>query len=152
MNFNSSLAEELTQETFYQTFISLHRFRGDCEVKTWICQIAKNACLKYFKKNPIHISLDKENFAEDEILEISKLPEDYSVSKDVSNYIIKSMQGLKSKYREVLIYRLYFEMSFVQIGLALNISKNSAKVIYYRGKELIKKEILLLFFIMAITL
>ncbi|MDE7121239.1 MAG: hypothetical protein K2O42_03660, partial [Oscillospiraceae bacterium] len=26
------LAEELTQETFYQAFISFHRFRGDSDV------------------------------------------------------------------------------------------------------------------------
>ena len=35
-------AEELTQETFYQAFLSFGRFRGDCTVKTWLCQIAHN--------------------------------------------------------------------------------------------------------------
>ncbi len=45
-----SLAEELTQETFFQVFLSLHRYRGECSMKTWICQIAKNVSYKFFPK------------------------------------------------------------------------------------------------------
>ena len=36
------LAEELTQETFYQAVKSVDRFRGDCKVSVWLCQIAKH--------------------------------------------------------------------------------------------------------------
>ena len=31
---NAELAEELTQETFFQIFLSLHRYRGECQIKT----------------------------------------------------------------------------------------------------------------------
>ena len=40
---DSDLAEELTQETFYQALKNLNSFRGDCAPQTWLCAIAKNA-------------------------------------------------------------------------------------------------------------
>ena len=70
VNYKEDLAEELTQETFYQVCISLHRFKGECEIKTWICQIAKNTCYKYYKKNPIHISMDTSAFHTDYVLSL----------------------------------------------------------------------------------
>ena len=36
------LAEELTQETFYQAFVSFHRFRGESDVFTWLASIGKH--------------------------------------------------------------------------------------------------------------
>ena len=44
------IAEELTQETFYQAFLSFGRFRGECTVKTWLCQIAKNVYGKFVRR------------------------------------------------------------------------------------------------------
>lgn len=38
---DASLAEELTGETFYRAYIHIGRFRGDCKMETWLCQIAK---------------------------------------------------------------------------------------------------------------
>lgn len=39
---DDDLAEELTQETFYQAVRSAPRFDGSCRVSTWLCQIAKH--------------------------------------------------------------------------------------------------------------
>ena len=47
---DSSLAEELTQETFYQAFVSFHRFEGRCEIFTWLASIAKHTYYKYLRK------------------------------------------------------------------------------------------------------
>ena len=48
--YEVSLAEELTQETFYQAFFSLKNFRGECAIKSWLCQIAKNTYYKYLRE------------------------------------------------------------------------------------------------------
>lgn len=37
-----SLAEELTSETFFRALKGLRRFRGECETRVWLCQIAKH--------------------------------------------------------------------------------------------------------------
>ena len=43
-------AEELTQETFYQAFLSFSKFRGECAMRTWLFQIAKNVYGKYIRR------------------------------------------------------------------------------------------------------
>ena len=39
---SESTAEELTSETFFRAMDALDRFRGECSVRVWLCQIAKN--------------------------------------------------------------------------------------------------------------
>ena len=38
---DGSLAEEVTQETFFKALEKIDQFRGDCDVRVWLCQIAK---------------------------------------------------------------------------------------------------------------
>lgn len=38
---DSGLAEELTQETFFQAIKGIDKFRGDCKISVWLCGIAK---------------------------------------------------------------------------------------------------------------
>lgn len=47
---NVDLAEELTQETFYQAIKSIHRYNGECKISVWLCQIAKYTYYNYLKK------------------------------------------------------------------------------------------------------
>jgi RNA polymerase sigma-70 factor (ECF subfamily) len=135
--YNSDLAEELTQETFYQLYISLARFKGKCDIKTWICTIAKNVCFKYYRKNPVVVSMDQVYYHNSIEMDFEKMID----NKEAATQIIAEILKLREKYREVLIYRLYFELSFKSIGEILKINQNSAKVIYYRGKEMVKSRL-----------
>ena len=49
---NEDLAEELTQETFYQAIRSIDRYDESCKLSTWLCGIAKNVLLTYRRKHP----------------------------------------------------------------------------------------------------
>ncbi len=44
---NADLAEELTQETFFQAVHSINKFKGDSSILTWLCGIAQNLWRKY---------------------------------------------------------------------------------------------------------
>ena len=37
------IAEEITSDTFFKAIKSIDSFRGDCDVRVWLCQIAKNS-------------------------------------------------------------------------------------------------------------
>ncbi len=148
-NGNELLAEELTQETFFQVFLSLHRYRGDCKMKTWICQIAKNVSYKYFEKNPQNVNLEELLMSNGTSLQGTLSPNNEAlITPSIEESIIhqedlmrlrKAIKSLKKKYRNVIIYRTYFELSFQEIGEIMKISPNSAKVLYHRGKEKLKK-------------
>ena len=48
---NESLAEEITQETFYKALEKLDSFDGKCKVPVWLCQIAKNTYISMCRKD-----------------------------------------------------------------------------------------------------
>ena len=47
---NPDLAEELTQETFYQAVKSIHKFKEQSRVSTWLCGIARNVWFDHLRK------------------------------------------------------------------------------------------------------
>ena len=42
MSGNPAMAEDVTQETFFKSLKEIDNFKGNCSVKSWLCQIAKN--------------------------------------------------------------------------------------------------------------
>ncbi len=47
---DGGLAEELTQETFFQAIKGIDKFRGDCKISVWLCGIAKKLWYKELEK------------------------------------------------------------------------------------------------------
>jgi RNA polymerase sigma-70 factor (ECF subfamily) len=45
-----TVAEEITQETFFKAMKSIGSFRGQCRLYVWLCQIAKNTYISYSQK------------------------------------------------------------------------------------------------------
>ena len=48
LTLDESRAEDLTQETFLRAMRSLSSFRGECEVRVWLCRIAKNLIAGFY--------------------------------------------------------------------------------------------------------
>ena len=42
---DEAVAEEVTQETFFKALTAIDGFRGDCQLRVWLCQIARNQYL-----------------------------------------------------------------------------------------------------------
>jgi len=135
------LAEELTQETFYQAILSIHRFRGGCEMFTWLASLAKHIYYKYLrkqKKRADEIDIDAMmDYCRDMI---SESPEEIYMRELTVQDVRERMQALPEKYREVMILRVYAELPFAQIGATLGITENSAKIIYFRAKKKMLEE------------
>ena len=50
ISHDESLAEELTEQVFFQALNALPKFRGDCDIRTWLCSMARNAYLSHLRK------------------------------------------------------------------------------------------------------
>ena len=48
---SSHVAEDVTSETFLKAIKAIDKFKGDCEVRVWLCQIAKNTYYTLANKN-----------------------------------------------------------------------------------------------------
>lgn len=131
---NRDLAEELTQETFFQAVKSIHKYKGKSSMGTWLCGIAKNLWHEYLRKNRQH-----EQFDETLTNPISSVENHYFVEWD-NVQVLKLLHKLNEPMREVMYLRLIGNLTFYQIGEIMDKSENWARVTYYRGKERVVKE------------
>lgn len=138
------VAEEVTQETFYQAIKSIQRFDGSCQLSTWLCAIAKNQLQAYQRKHPPTESFEN-------ISELSKpagmqadaeaSAEDAVIDKMGEVEVLKVLHELPEPYRELFYLRVFGNLSFKDIGTIMGKSENWARVSFYRGKERLRKEI-----------
>lgn len=68
-------------------------------------------------------------------------PQDETVKRQVLIHARKVIDSMEPKMRDVMIYRIYSDMPYAQIGRLLSIKENSAKVIFFRGKEILRKRL-----------
>lgn len=130
---NADLAEELTQETFFQAIKGIERFDGSCRITTWLCAIAKNQFLAYNRKHP-----PAENLTESSA--VVSGPESEVISSMNRIDILKKMHCIPEPGREIMHLRLFGNLSFREIGEIMGKSENWARVTYYRAKEQLRKE------------
>lgn len=133
---DEDLAEDLTQETFLKAFQSIGRYDGSCKISTWLCAIAKNTYYQYLAKAKKEFPKDLPS--EEQISELT--PEREVLAKIELIDVLKLMQSLPEKMREVMYLRITGSLAFKEIGEILGKSENWARVNYYRGKERIIKE------------
>lgn len=131
---DGGLAEELTQETFYQAIRSSERFDGSCAVSTWLCAIAKNVLSAYRRKHPAVEDVDGQTLA------VPSAEADALRSAEGLE-LLKRLHALREPYREVLYLRAFGGLSFREIAEVQGKTENWARVTFYRGKELLRKEV-----------
>ena len=136
-NYKDDIAEEVTQESFYQAFISLPRFRGECSMKTWLCQIAKNTYYKYLKTHAKENYLEENFHQEQEEEVVSTVVE----KKQVTLHIRKVIADLDERSRRIVEYCLFEEKSYKEIGELVGIREATAKVLFSRAKVKIRERL-----------
>lgn len=136
---DGSLAEEVTQETFFKALKKADQFRGDCDVRVWLCQIAKNTLYDHLKKQKKQLlgdeKLEKTESAGGELLE-EKLAQ-----RSQAMEIHKVLHRLSEPYKEVFSLRTFGELTFREIGMLFGKSENWARVTYYRARVKIREEL-----------
>lgn len=133
---NESLAEEVTQETFYRAMKGINKFRGDCKIQVWLCQIAKHVLYKERKRKRkmLLISMDAE---------IGEIKSDVNVEEEIiereeKDELYKQIQKLDSPTRELVFLRLTTELTFKDIAQILGKTEAWTRVEFYRWKEKVK--------------
>ena len=131
LTMDEPAAEELTEETFFRALRALPSFRGDCDIKVWLCRIAKNLWLTQQKKNArLHPGED--------VLEQVPDTQDFAEElgdKQAALRIHRLLHGMDEPYKEVFSLRVFGELSFREIGELFEKSEHWACVTYHRAKQ-----------------
>lgn len=133
---DEQLAEEITSETFVQVMRSIGSFRGDCDLRVWICQIAKNTYYTHLKKQNRITALDEEAWLA--LADPAAPVEERLDAKEDAQRIRALLHTLPEPYKEVFMWRTLGELSFAEIGALYGKTANWACVTYHRARQQIK--------------
>lgn len=131
---NETLAEELTQETFFKALKGIDKFKGECKIRVWLCQITKNAYFSLCEKNK-HITDESHEETVDEYIE-QKL-----INRETAWEIHKMLHFLDEPYKEVFTLRVFGELPFLQIAELFDKTESWARVTFHRAKIKLKEEL-----------
>lgn len=134
---NRDISEELTQETFAIAVEDIKKFRGECKLSVWLCQIAKHLWYKELKKRKKNANVSFEE-VNDTILYDESL-EEIICEKEEKLKLFKDMQKLDEKSREVMYLRMVGNLSYEEIGEILGKTANWSRVTFYRAKQKIRE-------------
>ena len=125
-----SLAEELTQETFFRAYMNISALRNEEKVAVWLCQIAKNTYFAWFneqkRKQPI-----SQPISTDSTPDIAELFEE----KELAGRAFSVLNALEEPYKEVFMLSVFGGLSLKDISAMFGKSESWARVTFYRAKQ-----------------
>lgn len=121
-------AEDVMQDTFVSIMHGSGSYRQSEKGTSWIFTIAKNKALDLLRKEGRNLSFD----------ETGELPDkDNEIEKAVSNISFMQMLApLNSEEREIVILRLFGDMTLTQVSRELNLPKGT---VFWKYNNAIKK-------------
>ena len=134
---NEHIAEEITSDAFFKAMRSVGSFRGDCDVRVWLCQIAKNCYYSYEKKSRKAERVDEEAIRD--VPDPAPSVAEEMAKRDEIERIERVLHGIREPYKEVFMWRVYAELSFKQIAEMFGKTENWACVTYHRARKMIRE-------------
>lgn len=124
-------AEEVTQQAFFQALKKIDRFRGDCALESWLCQIAKNTYLSMQRKNKRLSGESPADAAAAAETDVQSALE----QQETADRLFTLLHQLPEPYKEVFWLRTFGERSFSEIAAIFGKTESWARVTYHRAKR-----------------
>ena len=135
MTRDSSLSEELTQETFFRAYMNYASLRDKDKASAWLCQIAKNTYFAWFNEQKKTDSLDEMEAVSD-----NKDIEETFAQKELSKKALTCLHRLDEPYKEVFMLSVFGGFSLKDISSLFGKSESWARVTFYRAKQKLLEE------------
>lgn len=138
---NSADALDLMQEVFIGIYKNLHRFRGESKFSSWVFRIVHNKSIDLARRwrPPV------ENKPSEETDQLARLPAvasdepDEQLAQEQMNAHVQVLLGqLPIEQRLIIELKLFQSQTFEEIGLAQDISENTAKTRFYSALKKLK--------------
>lgn len=124
-------ANDVIQNTFVKVYRSIHRFKGESKLYTWLYRIATNESITFLKKRQRKSteSLD----SEDSFLENQLEAESYYDGEQAKILLEQALLILPEKQRAVFTMRYYEELSYKDMSEILETSVGALKASYHHA-------------------
>lgn len=135
LTHNETLAEELTQETFFKALDGLKDYDDRQDVRAWLFTVARNAYYSHCRRTKRTAPLEDAETAPADTPDIAQL----LVDRDAAFTVHQCLHTLDEPYKEVFSLRVFGELPFERIGLIFGHNAAWARVTYYRARPSCKR-------------
>lgn len=127
---DKSTVEDLMQDVYIKAINNLASYRVGTNFSAWICTIARNHAINYYKRKKRETLVDE-------------IDEDYlfTANDNRDSVLAKALAILEGKERDIILYHIVLNFKFKDIANMLNIPLSTAFFIYKKALNKIKKEL-----------
>ena len=126
---NASLAEELTQETFFRAYMNISGLKNEAKVSVWLCQIAKNTYFAWYNENKKLTTIENDEYVKSDDIE------EVFIQKELTENALRCLHTLDEPYKEVFMLNVLGQVSLTDISKIFGKSESWARVTFYRAKQ-----------------
>ena len=136
---NSGEAEEAAQEAFIRAYTRLESYNPEHKFSTWMLSITSNYCIDLIRKRrALLLSIDEPLPAHPALQsEKSKGPESQMVTNEQQEMVQELLQELPEDYRQAVVLRYWYEMSYDEIAEVMNTTVSAIKSRLFRARRLL---------------
>jgi len=149
---NETDAEDITQEVFLKALNSLHRFREESSLQTWLFRIATNLCRDAHRRRQREkgwLSLWRQADEQSETEEGGIVdppddrfnPEKLLLREELGAMLSKAMEQLPLAMREVLILHDVEQMPYEEIAQALGVPLGTVKSRLFHARARLRESL-----------
>lgn len=143
-------AEDVAQEVFMEVFRSIHRFRGDAKLSTWLYRIAVNKSLNHKRKHKYkrYVSSLQSFFTGTESdsaapLDIPDYAADYPAEEaERARLLHKAVDSLPENQRIAFTLHKFDELPYKEVAEIMGTSLSSVESLMHRAKRNLQKKLL----------
>lgn len=129
-------AEDLAQEVFLKAYRSIHSFRGDSDIRTWLYAIARNTLRSHNAKKRPQLSGDEQL---QQLAANDPQPEQIVTRQEHSRLLQQALFKLNETQRTIVIVRYMHGYSTRETARILACTETNVKVQLFRALRKLRK-------------
>ena len=139
---NTEIAKDLTQEIFIKAYLSYEYYTEAGKIRAWLSVIAHNKLKNYYKAESARVNQVEFVPLEDYMPARGQSPEDIAGQNDFTERIVRIINTLPRKQRDVIFYSVMHGYTEKEIAVMQDIPVGSVKSAKHYGLERVRKLIL----------
>ena len=128
-------AEDLVSLVFTKALEKIAQFDNKGTFSSWLYRIARNTVIDYYRTKKSDANIDDAWDLSDD----SDIEQDLDVKNKLSE-VKKYLQKLTSEQRDIIIMRVWQDMSYAEIAEAVGKSETSCKMVFSRTMKQLRTE------------
>ena len=139
-------AEDALQEAYVQAYSSMHAFRAESKLSTWLARIVANEALMRLRKEkrraeivPIQPAATVQDIEQITDSDMNKAPDAAAERRQMRRVLESQIDELPDTYRTVFMLRAVEELSVEETAAVLDLPAATVRTRFFRARSMLRE-------------